>query len=88
MKALKLHNHLQMNSTWIENNFIDNYMAQANGEYVKVYLFLLRHLQNPCTTMTISTIADCLENTEKDILRALKYWEKEGLISLTYDSSN
>ncbi len=88
MKALKLHNHLQMNFTWIENDFIDNYMARANGEYVKVYLFLLRHLQNPCTAVTISTIADCLENTEKDILRALKYWEKEGLISLTYDSSN
>ena len=88
MKALKLHNHLQMNSTWIENDFIDNYMARANGEYVKVYLFLLRHLQNPCTTVTISAIADCLENTEKDILRALKYWEKEGLISLTYDSDN
>lgn len=88
MKALKLHNHLQMNSTWIENDFIDNYMARANGEYVKVYLFLLRHLQNPCTTLTISAIADCLENTEKDILRALKYWEKEGLISLTYDSDN
>lgn len=88
MKALKLHNHLQMNSTWIENDFIDNYMARANGEYVKVYLFLLRHLQNPCATITISTIADCLENTEKDILRALKYWEKEGLITLTYDSAN
>lgn len=88
MKALKLHNHLQMNSTWIENDFIDNYMARANGEYVKVYLFLLRHLQNPCNTVTISAIADCLENTEKDILRALKYWEKEGLITLTYDSDH
>ncbi|WP_461810233.1 DnaD domain protein [Faecalimonas sp.] len=88
MKALKLHNHLQMNSTCIENDFIDNYMARANGEYVKVYLLLLRHLQNPYTTVTISTIADCLENTEKDILRALKYWEKEGLISLTYNSNN
>lgn len=88
MKALKLHNHLQMNSTWIENDFIDNYMVRANGEYVKVYLFLLRHLQNPHTTVTISAIADCLENTEKDILRALKYWEKEGLITLTYDSVN
>lgn len=87
MKTLKLRNHFQANATLLENDFIDNYMTQANGEYVKVYVFLLRHLNNPCISLTISTIADCLENTEKDILRALKYWEKEGLITIEYDAS-
>lgn len=86
MKTLKLRNHFQTDSTLVDNSFIDNHMATANGEYVKVYLFLLRHLSNPSMPLTITTIADCLENTEKDILRALKHWQKEGLIAIEYDS--
>lgn len=82
MNTLTLRGHLQTGFTLLENDFIDNYMARANGEYVKVYLFLLRHLNNPYISLSISSIADCLENTEKDIVRALKYWEKEGLITL------
>lgn len=85
MKALTIRNRFQMDKTIIENDFIDYYMVKANGEYVKVYLFLLRHLNNPGTVLTISTIADCLENTEKDIVRALKYWEKEQLLIIHYD---
>ena len=86
MKTLRLTNHFQMNVTLVENEFIDNYMVQANGEYIKVYLFLLRHINNPYISLTISTMADHLENTEKDIVRALKYWEKEGLIHIEYDT--
>ena len=85
MKTLTIRNRFQGNTTIIENEFIDNYMAKANGEFVKVYLFLVRHLNNPCTSLTISIIADCLEDTEKDILRALKYWEKIGLLSIEYN---
>ena len=48
MSALILRNRFQGNTTLVENEFIDNYMAAANGEYVKVYLLLLRHLNNPC----------------------------------------
>ena len=38
MRKLTLTNHAQSNTTVLENEFIDNYMAKANGEYVKVYL--------------------------------------------------
>lgn len=86
MNTLKLRNHSQLNVTLIENNFIDDYMIRANGEYVKVYLYLLRHLYDPDASLTISTMADHMENTEKDIVRALKYWEKEGLIFIEYDN--
>lgn len=85
MKTLTLKNKFQTNMTLITNDFIDNYMIQANGEFVKVYLFLLRHLDDPCSSLTISVIADCLNNTEKDILRAFRYWESEGLLSLEKD---
>lgn len=85
MKTLTLKNKFQTNATIISNDFIDFYMIQANGEFVKVYLFLLRHLDDPCSSLTISTIADCLNNTENDILRAFRYWESEGLLSLELD---
>lgn len=86
MKTLKLKNKFQTNATLISNDFIDNYMVNANGEFVKVYLFLLRHLDDPCSTLTISTIADCLNNTENDILRAFRYWESKDLLSLEKDA--
>jgi len=87
MKTLTLRNRFQGNSTIVENDFIDHYMVKANGEYVKVYLLLLRHLNDPDTSLTISKLADCLECTEKDILRALKYWAKAGLLKIDYDEA-
>lgn len=87
MSALILRNRFQGNTTLVENEFIDKYMASANGEYVKVYLLLLRCLQSPDMALGISQMADFLENTEGDILRALKYWEKESLLSLEYDET-
>lgn len=81
MKKLTLTNHVQSSTTVLENEFIDHYMAKANGEYVKVYLLLLRHLNEPSGTLTISRIADILDDTEKDVIRALNYWKKQGLLS-------
>ena len=76
MRKLTLTNHVQSDTTVLENEFIDHYMAEANGEYVKVYLILLRHLNEPSGTLTISKIADLLDITEKDVIRALNYWKK------------
>ena len=87
MKTLTLRNRFQGNSTIVENDFIDHYMTKANGEYVKVYLLLLRHLNDPSISLTISKLADCLECTEKDILRALKHWSKVGLLKIDYDEA-
>lgn len=86
MKTLTLKNKFQTNATLLPNDFIDNYMIDANGEFVKVYLFLLRHLDDPCSSLTLTTIADCLNNTEKDILRAFRYWEKKGLLRAERDA--
>jgi DnaD/phage-associated family protein len=61
-------------------------MPDANGEFVKVYLYLLRNLQNHSTDCSVSAIADCFNHTEKDVLRALKYWERMHLILLEYGS--
>lgn len=80
MTKLTLTNHVQTNTTVLENEFIDKHMAKANGEYVKVYLFLLRHLNGTEGIPTISQIADALDHTEKDVIRALNYWRNQGLL--------
>lgn len=70
--------------TTIPDNFIKKYMPSANGNYVKVYLLLQMASQHPAewSDFSVSHLADCLECTENDILRALRYWSKEGLISM------
>lgn len=86
-RTLTLRNRFQGNTTIVENDFIDHYMAKANGEYVKVYLLLLRHLNGNTGGLSICGLADCLECTEKDILRAFKHWSEEGLLKIDYDDA-
>ena len=73
--------------TTIYNSFIEDYMPAANGSYVKVYLYIAKCLQAKESNFSISSLADQLENTEKDILRELMYWEKKGLMSLNRDKA-
>lgn len=76
------------NSTVISNRFIDVYMPEASGSYVKVYIYLLRCLSDSSSDMSLSYIADKLDETEKDINRALTYWEKNSVISVKRDAFN
>lgn len=69
---------LRISATIISNDFIDKYMAMANGEYIKEYLFLMRHEGEE---VTISMIADALNHTEADVARALTYWKKAGVLT-------
>ncbi len=75
-----------LSSTSVPNIFIDKYMTNANGEYVKIYLYLLRCMGQNRQSCSISELADIFEHTEKDILRALSYWEKMCLLHLEYDA--
>ena len=86
MKELKLTKYVQTNATVLDNEFIDHYMVRANGEYVKVYLLLLRHMNQSSGCLSVSELADLLECTEKDILRALRYWKSEGLLDYLDDT--
>lgn len=81
------------NFTQVNNDFIDGEMLSANGEYVKVYLLLLRYAGDGSLNITdaiISKIADKLDCPEKDVLRALEYWRSKGLLEgngLTEDAA-
>lgn len=68
----------QVNATFVANRFIDQYMVGASGEYVKVYLYLLRHAGEE---LSLGEIAGALHYTEGDVKRAIAYWEKEGVLT-------
>ncbi|WP_167955647.1 DnaD domain protein [Anaerosporobacter faecicola] len=85
MKPITLHTNHMNDVTIISNIFIDEYMPKANGSFVKVYLYLLRLLSSADKIVSVAVIADCLEVTEKDIIRALNYWDKTGVLSLEKD---
>lgn len=84
MAMITLQNSSDTGITVLTNNFIDNYMPEANGEFVKIYIYLLRLLSGASVPFSLEQMADHFFCTERDIIRALKYWEKEKLLTLTY----
>ena len=62
----------------VSNYFVDTFLCESNGSFVKVYLYVLRHANNP--NMELSDIANALNLLESDVIRALKYWHKQNLI--------
>lgn len=74
--------------TAIPNCFIEQYMPYAAGEFVKIYIYLLKCVGENKSELSISRIADAFNNTEKDVVRALKYWQKKGLLRLSFDEEN
>lgn len=87
MGKLKFEKGSFSNCTNVSNFFLDEYMPKANGDYVKIYLFLLRYASELNSDLSICRIADIFDYTEKDIIRALTYWEQAGLLSLEFEES-
>lgn len=81
--SLTIATEYQLGTTAIPNWFIHTYMPSANGNFVKLYIYLWTACQHPnsVSELSISNLADCMECTESDVLRALRYWKKEGLLS-------
>lgn len=75
---------LEADATVVSNTFIDKYMTSASGEYVKVYLYLLRH---GAEAVEVAQIAEALNHTEADVKRALVYWHRAGVIVLSQDDA-
>jgi len=74
-----------INATILSNRFIDEYMTDANDAQLKVYLYIVRMMSANLAT-SVSDIADRFNYTEKDVLRALKYWKGKGILDLDMDA--
>lgn len=88
MNTITINTDRKFSATVVPNLFIDRFMPSANGAYVKVYLYLLRCMSGAVAPFTLSTAADALDETEKDIVRALSYWEKNNVLSLMTEADS
>ena len=61
----------------VPGELIDEYMKNASGEYIKIYLYILRHAN---MELAAEDIADALNVTEGDVERAISYWERAEAI--------
>lgn len=68
--------------TPISNIFIEKYMTKARGEFVKVYILLLKCSISGEPGISSSILAAKLNLLESEINNALKYWNDEGVIKL------
>ena len=87
MNNLSLSTMNNNNTTTVSNVFIDEFMPLANGEFTKIYLYLLRCISNGKTNISIDCLADFFNQTEADIMCALRYWDKAGVLIASTDST-
>lgn len=65
--------------TGVENIFINEYMAGAPGDFIKVYLFALMYAELG-VDITNEDIAKQLSVEHEDVLKAWNHWERMGAI--------
>ena len=87
MNRINIYRNTQKEQTLVSNYFIDEFMADANDAQLKIYLFLIRMMSANLPT-SVTDIADKFNYTEKDVLRALMYWESRQLLALEYDAAH
>lgn len=87
MNRINIYRNTHKEQTSVSNYFIDEFMADANDAQLKIYLFLIRMMSANLPT-SVTDIADKFNYTEKDVLRALMYWESRQLLALEYDAAH
>ena len=65
-------------ATYVPNTFIDEYMTRADGEFVKVYLYLLRCMNSPGMACSICDIADKFDYTDTADSAYVKVFSRNG----------
>ncbi len=69
--------------TPVNNVFIEKYMPQARGEFIKIYLLMLKHNISGELGVSSSILASSLNLLESDIMNALNYWNDQEVIKFT-----
>ena len=79
MKLEQKDSSLILSETSIPDVFFTEYLSQANGDYVKVYLYLY-FLSKYNKEVKINDLVRKLELSLKTVQDAIKYWEDQGLL--------
>lgn len=69
--------------TVIDNTFLNEFLPQATGEDVKVYLYGLNLCANPNSDdNSLDTMCKVLCLSEDEVLKAFAYWQEMGLVQV------
>ncbi len=82
MSLYKLNNPF-LNYTLVDNIFIDTFLPKARGEYVKIFILILKYAHCGEIGFNSNFIAKTLNLLESDIKNALDYWNDVGVIKVT-----
>lgn len=87
MKGVKLMSTFMLKDSYlsftpVSNIFIEKYMPTARGEFIKVYLLLLRYNTSSEPGISGTVLATSLNLLESDIMNALNYWNDLNVIKL------
>lgn len=64
--------------------FICDYMPKAQNGHLKVYLYLLAMFSQPNTSnISLEDVSHNLDMLYSEVIKALKYWKGEGVVSFT-----
>lgn len=69
----------------VPKDFIEHIMPTSNASYVMVYMYILL-LATTNKSMTTADIAKKLGLIESDVINAIQYWNKNGILSGTGDT--
>ena len=72
--------------TCIDNRFILNYVPDAHGKCVAVYLLGLALADSDGTDNSCEAMAAKLELSPEEVMAAYRYWEELGLVHITFDN--
>ena len=67
-------------TTPVENLFMLEFMPNAPGDFVRVYLYGLMQCYHPELAEGVEGVARALNMEPETVLNACRYWEREGLI--------
>ncbi len=71
---------MDLGDTVIANIFLREYMPQADGDFVKVYLLAYGYASHGVKDKDNASLAKSLQLLESDVHKAWTYWEDQGIV--------
>ena len=87
MSGIELSADKNINITIISNAFIERFINDANASHIRFYLYLMYYSKNH-RSFSISNACDFLDDSERDVIRSINYWEKQGVFKVTRTDKN
>jgi DnaD/phage-associated family protein len=71
----------------VYNSFVDKFIKEANPSYIKVYLYMIRHI-SAGNSFSLTKISSETGLIKSDVISAFKYWADAGVISYNDNPDN